>query len=63
MIKGLPQACTEKEVREAFEGFRLSNGTYPSIYRVNFAYHILEYVQTLRAKNRIVKRLYREGLS
>lgn len=63
MIKGLPKACTEKEVREAFESYKLKNGQSPVVYRVNFAYYISDYVSTLRKKNKVIKLLHRESMS
>jgi hypothetical protein len=63
MIKGLPKATTETEIRRFFENYKLKNGQNPEIYRVNFAYYISDYVEILRSKNDVIKQLYQQSMN
>ena len=61
MITGLPRSVTEREVRKHFENYKLPGQTRrASVYRVNFAYYISDFVKIARQKNESVKKLFKE---
>ena len=70
MITGIPRNSSEKEVRRIFESFigldcqkMVGNfGSPQGIFRVNFAYHLSDYIRYSRLKNNLIKKIFKEKL-